>query len=335
MYWFSLGFGAALVVVTLLDVIWTSMWVGGGAGPMTRLVANSAWRVLGLFGHRRHKLMRVAGPLVLTLTVVAWLFALWLGWVLIFSADPASVLTTSTDRVSNIAERTYFAGYTIFTLGNGDFSPNGAPWQIATVLAVASGLFIATLAFTYIVSVVSAAVNGRAFASQVWGLGASPAQVVADAWVGGDYRSLSFPLQSISSQLSQLSQQYLAYPVLQYFHAERASSSPIVALAQLDQILMVSAHAVSEERQAPKLLHSAVRSGIEDVLDALAPKFVNSAEQPLPTPQLEELNACGLETLSNDEFTTKVISEQDRRKKLRGLLQAHGWTTEDLIQSGN
>ncbi|XVH33461.1 ion channel (plasmid) [Haloferacaceae archaeon DSL9] len=46
----------------------------------------------------------------------------------------------------------YFTGYTIFTLGNGDFYPTAANWQVTTVLTSASGLLLITLIVTYVLA---------------------------------------------------------------------------------------------------------------------------------------------------------------------------------------
>ena len=333
MNWLTLLIGTTVVLTVLLDVVWTSLWVGGGAGPVTRGVANLAWGAMSWIGRQRHRIMVLAGPSILTLTVLTWLLLLWAGWFLIFSSEPSAVLTSSTDVMADTSDRIYFAGYTIFTLGNGDFAPNGNGWQVATVLASASGLFTATLAFTYLISVVSAAVSGRAFAAEVAGLGSTAAEVVSSGWDGRSYGGLSLSLQSLSSQLGKLSQQYLAYPVLQYFHAGEAAESPIVALAQLDQILLVSAHGVADEHRAPTVLHNSVRSAIENALEALPDKFVQEAEEPLPLPKLSPLRDAGRPTVGDGDFAGQADSQEGRRKQLLGLLRAHGWSAADLPPS--
>ena len=325
-----LTLGILLVVVLLIDVIWTTMWVGGGAGPVTRAVGDLAWKAIKVVGRGRHAVMPLAGPVILTLTVITWLLLLWSGWFMVFSAEATSVLTSATDEIADTSDRIYFAGYTVFTLGNGDFVPNGDCWQIATALASGSGLFTATLSLTYLISVVSAAVSARSFASEVDGLGSSPASIVSDGWDGSRYGDLALPLQSLASQLTKLSQQYLAYPVLQYFHAGDAAKSPMVALVRLDQILAVSAHGVPADSRAPAVMHNSVRSAIENVLESLPKRFVQPAEDGLPTPDLDPLRHAGRPALRNEEFTHLLQPEERRRRKLRGLLNAHGWSLSEI-----
>lgn len=328
MEWFVLFAGAAIVLAALGDTIWTTMWVGGGAGPLTRAVSNGGWHFLKAF--KTHRLMVIAGPFVLTITIATWLMLLWLGWFLIFWSTPISVLATSTEAVADVSDRIYFVGYTLFTLGNGDFSPNGDASQIATALASASGLFTATLAITYLISVISAAVSARAFAAEVWGLGDTPAEAVAAGWDGRSYSGLALPLQSIASQLTKLSQQYLAYPVFQYFHSQEPAKSPIVGLARLDQILMIAAHGVPHARRPPPVILNSVRSAVVNVLQSLPSKFVEPADEPLPVPSLSPIHQQDQSAPPVEDFARELRSEQDRRKRIRGLLNAHGWDVDDI-----
>ena len=81
------------------------------------------------------------------------------------SADSALVDTVSSRRISWPVPL-YFTGYTIFTLGNGDFTPTGAFWQLATVLATASGVLFVTSSVTYVLSVLGAVTQKRSWSLQ-------------------------------------------------------------------------------------------------------------------------------------------------------------------------
>jgi len=70
--------------------------------------------------------------------------------------------------------RIWFVLYTMFTLGNGDYTPNGGAYQLAGGAAVASGMSLITLAVTYLLSVISAVTQKRSFAGQVSSFGESP-----------------------------------------------------------------------------------------------------------------------------------------------------------------
>lgn len=316
------------MIAVLVDLIWTSLWVDGGAGPITRGIARTGW--LGLHGlsGKGGRALTVAGPVILALTAAAWILILWTGWFLVFTAEPASVISSSTNEVADTSDRLYFVGYTIFTLGNGDYKPNGGGWQLATTLAAGSGLLAITLAITYLLSVVSAAVSGRSFASQVSGMADSAAGAVAGGWSGTSYAALAYPLQSLSSEASKLAEQYLAYPVLQYFHSEDPSKSPILALASLEQVVAVARHGVPADCRPPLVLLTSATSAISNVLEALPERLVQPAEDPLPEPSLELLS--DLPHRTPEEFGKGLQLDVEQRKKLRGLVEAHGWTVENL-----
>ena len=141
--------------------------------------------------------------------------------------DGQSILHASTNTPADWAARFYFVGYLIFTAGLGDYVPNGSIWQALTVFTNMTGLLLAMPAIAYVLSVISAVVQKRAFASQVGGLGQTAAKIVESGWNGQDLRALDLPLSALASQLSQLSEQYRAYPVLRYYTgASRRSPRP-------------------------------------------------------------------------------------------------------------
>lgn len=321
--------GIVFVGLVLLDVIWTTVWVGGKAGPMAGTIARVNWVVFRPF-RKRHRLPVLMGPLTLIITVIAWLLLLWAGWTAVFLSQPTAVLDASTKVPADIFARVYFVGYTIFTMGNGGYSPNGSLWQVITAIASGSGLFVATLAITYLLSVISAAVSARALAVTVNGLGDNADQIVAAGWNGSDFSSLNLPINSLSEKLAQLSQQYRAYPVLQYFHVSQQDKSPIFAIGRLEQILSVSSNAVKRNARAPEIFHNSLRSAIEEVLETFPDRFVRPAENALPTPELTELSLLGL-SVASDQFAKELGDERTerRRKKIAGLLQEHGWESAD------
>lgn len=330
MNWVIFIAGATLVIAVLVDLIWTSLWVGGGAGTITRGVARTSWLGFHRLSGKGGRALTMAGPMILALTVAAWIFILWTGWFLVFTAGLASVISSSTHEVADTSDRLYFVGYTIFTLGNGDYKPNGDGWQLATALAAGSGLLAITLAITYLLSVVSAAVSGRSFAAQVSGMGDSAAGAVTGGWNGTSYAALAYPLQSLSSEASKLAEQYLAYPVLQYFHSEDPSKSPILALASLEQVVAVAQYGVPDGCRPPPVLLASATSAISNVLEALPHRLVKPAEDPLPNPSLEALSLAELPHLTPEEFGKGLQLDVERRKRLRGLVEAHGWAVEDL-----
>lgn len=138
------------------------------------------------------------------------------------------------------------------------------------------------------------------------------------------------PLQTVASQLTKLSQQYRAYPIFQYFHSHQLGKSPIVGLARLDHVLVIAARGVSCRCRPPAVILNSVRSAVTDVLVSLLRKFVKPASDPLPTPPLAFLRNQRQPVVSDEEFASALEPEQERSKRLRGLLNAHGWGVDDI-----
>ncbi|WP_375263815.1 ion channel, partial [Palleronia sp.] len=318
--------GAGLVVLTFLDALWTTLWVDGSAGPISARITTWSWRgTLALFGRRRHRVQSLFGPFVLSLIVLLWVTMLWLGWTLIYGGEPLSLLHATTKTPADWSGRFYFVGYMLFTAGNGDYTPNGDVWQVLAALTNMTGMLLATLAITYVLSVVSAVVQKRAFASQVSGLGQTAAKIVASGWNGQHLRSLDLPLSSLSSQLSQMSERYRAYPVLQYYHAAERQKSPIVAVTLLDDALTLMKFGVPAEHQpSPAVLQSA-RASVESFLDTLPSAFIHPAPEAPPDPDLAAVADVGIPTLPQEQFVEEVEALSERRRRMLGLLRNDGW----------
>ncbi len=75
-------------------------------------------------------------------------------------------MTSDTNLPADLVGKIYFAGYTIFTLGNGDYQPLGG-WRIVTVIANATSLIIVTLSISYLIPLLSAVVEKRVLAGRI------------------------------------------------------------------------------------------------------------------------------------------------------------------------
>ncbi|WOD38463.1 ion channel [Nodosilinea sp. E11] len=131
--------GLILGLLSLLDALWTALWVDGGAGPVTGQITNGIWWVMrNLVRTKRNYWLSLAGPLTQTVTVLTWIGLLWMGWLLMFSADPTSLVydRTPEPQPTTLIDRIYFVAYTISTVGNGDMYPSRGGWEIVTYFKI-------------------------------------------------------------------------------------------------------------------------------------------------------------------------------------------------------
>ena len=119
--------GALLILFDLIDVIQSTLSVRGGGFLSSRL-GGALWGVfVRLHRHRpAHHVLAYAGPTLLVVTLSFWTALNWLGWTLVFLSDPDSVVSASNGEPGDIAAQFYFVGYSLITLGIGDYRPQGA-----------------------------------------------------------------------------------------------------------------------------------------------------------------------------------------------------------------
>lgn len=158
--------GLLLVAAALVDLAWTTVAAGSGAGPITGRLAGRLWRIALAIHHRRpsHALLTFAGVLVVFAVLLSWIILVLAGWVLVFSSADGAVRGAHSQAPANLVGRLYFSGYTVFTLGNGDYAPGDGLWQLATIFAVGAGLILVTLSITYLVPVAAAVAARRQLA---------------------------------------------------------------------------------------------------------------------------------------------------------------------------
>ncbi len=316
--------GAAILLIVTIDLAWTTLWPDGAAGPLSRLVAAASWQIM-LRARRTHpRTLSISGPVAIVATLGAWVTLLWSGWVLVFSGDPHSLSDPNGLAVS-LPERIYFVGYTIFTMGNGDLSPNGGVWQITTALAVASGMVTVTLAVTYVLSIVRAVAQKRSFASAVSALGTTAEDVVQRSWDGRSFGRLDIPLDRLAGDLSELADKHRAFPVLHYYRPEARKKATPVAVAVLDDALTVLEHGADPPYANPPVLALA-RSSVSDYLDTLGSAFMEPADVTPPPPDLGAVRASGVPVVTDDVFASRLEPLGDRRRRLLGAVRGDEWT---------
>ncbi len=313
--------GVLLLCLAIADLLWTTLWVEGGAGPLTARAMRWSWRGVRLVGRRRWRLLTVAGPVVLLVGIALWLGLLWAGWTLVFAGVENALTDTLGRGPISWTERLYFVGYSLFTLGNGDFAPRDGLPQLLTVLTTASGMLFVTLIVSYVISVLDAVTQKRALASSVSSLGDHGGAVVRTAWNGEDYSALELPLTSITSDINELTTNHHAYPILHYFYTDDPAFATVRSIAVLDDALTILQFGTPEaHRPAAAVVQSAHRS-IGTYLDT-AGSFGHSADTAPDVPDLSALREAGVPTVEDGQFRRSVGDVAARRKQLRGLLDA-------------
>ncbi len=328
--WIQFGLGALIVAGAILDLFLTALTARGG-GPVMGAVSRAAWRVLLAVHHRRpsHSLLTQGGWSICLLLALVWLGLLWAGWSVLFTSAERAVVESAGGAPADLVARVYFAGYTVSTLGLGDFKPGGPLWQIAAAVASASGLLVATMILTYLVPVVGAVAGKRKLAACISALGHTPETLLARNWDGQGLRPLEQHLTSLLPMLVETAQQYSVYPVLHYFHAGEPDHALPLRVAALNDALLIHDRLPASAR-LPRGIVEPVKRAVDRLLDNIDRSGFRlpSAEVPPPDWDAEALAAAGLPAPEPGEAPS---AEEDRRRaRLAAWIRRDGWSWDDI-----
>lgn len=233
--------------------------------------------------------------------------------------------STATGQPAGTVDRFYFTGYTVFTLGNGEFRPGGGAWQLATVAATGTGLVLVTLAITYLVPVASAVGERRQLASYVSALGEDAGDILVRAWDGAGFGSLTQHLLALAPQVNAARQHHLTYPVLHYYHSADRSSAVAPSLVNLALVVEALGHGVAPGSRPDAGALGPLDRAVDAFLVTLAAAYITAADAALPPLALEPIQQGGIPTVGNDEYMKATAAGCERRRLLAGLLADDGW----------
>lgn len=317
--------GVFLLTVTVADLIWTTLWVDGGTGPLSARFTTWTWRILRKVHGKYFPALSLAGPVMLVASLVMWVTLLWAGWTFVFAGGEDALYDTIDNEPVTWSGRIYFIGYSMFTMGNGDFSPADGFWQIATSMTTASGMLLITLAVSYVLSVLGAVAKKRSFANAVTGLAMQPQDLLEKAWDGRDFHALDLHLNTLASQLNHLSDQHKTYSVLHYYHSDTKETASVVAVAILDEALTMIRFGIPEEHRPNKIVIESARSSVQSYLKTLHSAFIEPADQAPPAPDLNRLRSMGIPTTDSAVFNEALAELDERRRNLLGMIRADAW----------
>ena len=318
--------GILLTLWGLLEGLWTTIWVDGNSAPLTSRLTTLIWKLFRLvINSKHHKTLSIAGPTILLITVISWIVFLWFGWAIMFYADPGSILVKSTNSSPDFTDCLWYVAYCMFTVGNGDFVPQGDVWQVLSSLVAFTGMGMVTLSITYVLQVISAVANKRAFSSQITSIGKTPVEFVRKQWTGDGFGAIELQLNSLSNQLATLNEQHLAFPILHYYHAARIEKSQDVAIAVLDDALTLIELGVEEKYQPAETILSSTRQSVDSFLTTVKMAFIQPAEETPQEPDVSQLSSKGIPLIPEQEFYNKLKKEKDRRRLILGLINSGAW----------
>lgn len=271
----------------------------------------------------------------MALTLAAWILLTWIGWALIFGSDSTAVIHGDTKEPAGLTALLYFSGFAVYTLGVGDYVPNGGLWQVLTPVAAINGFVLVTLSVTYVIQVIQAAVGDRVAARVIHALGDSPDQILQNAWNGRDFATLSEPLSQVAQTLLKHSQQHRAYPILFYFHESDNRSALPLRVAILGEALARVELLRPAEHGIDSLALGGAQAAINAVWESLPPEVKRKPPEPPSPPVIQALADQGLTWSPGENVTDRPRNLDERRRLLLALAMSDGWNWEEVAGIAN
>ena len=229
--------GTVCVVLALADVFLTVLYARSGVLTLSSLLNRFIWSGFRLLSHwfprREAFVLSLCGPVLMVVTTTAWILLLAVGFALIYwpavgSAIQASRGLTPTD----FSVALYFSGFSLATLGTGDFVAENATYRILMVVEAAIGFGIITLSTTYFLSVFNALLRRNTLAELLHFQTAATgdaAETLSRLANGSSLSNGGASLLAVANGVLRLQESHHAYPVLHYFRLP----APYYALARV------------------------------------------------------------------------------------------------------
>lgn len=331
---------AGIVIVTLIvtDLAYTT-FSSKGAGLFTNMITKATWntalKIAGNDGSK--KFLEHVGIVTIGFIIVFWFLLIWFGSSLIFCSSETSIIHFETGKAADTAEKFYYSGYTLSTLGVGDYVASEDIWRILTVVLSLSGFMLITTAISYMLPVLSADVAQKRISSYINTMGGNPQDILINHWRGDDFNSLENPFLELTEQILTHNQLLLAYPILYCFHDSATYKSTAVSIGKIDETLTILLINIPEENRPQERVVSSLREAITYYLITQKNHFVNIEEDNLQEailPDLDDLQACGIPLVQDEEQINERYKKLlKRRGYLSYILRNEGRKFEDIYTS--
>lgn len=330
MNYFLFCLGLLLFVNSLADIAFTS-FSARGAGFITSFTTQGLWRLCVRFCRRvkSNSFLRFAGLLIVCATLLQWILLIWASALIMSVSDRSSIINAQTKMPATLLEKVYVTGYSLSTMGNGDYAGGSKLWKIFITLLSFTGIIVVTVSLTYLVQVLQGVTSKRALSSGISSLGATPEKLLLHAWNGKDFSSVNMPLLLLAGQITSIAEKHLSYPVLHYYYSENRSKSLPVNLAVLDEAMTILYTLINQEHCTSHLAVHSARMSVSSFLETLKSNFISKAAMEPPVPSLALLAANNV-PVNSKQIQWAYKENKNRRMLLLGLLQDDGREWQDV-----
>jgi hypothetical protein len=312
--------GFIVLLIAIHDFFYTTL-SASGAGFVSENVAILSDSIIQFcvrtFGR---KVYNYHGLFVNLMILFVWLLLIWLGLFLVYSSNPEAI-TNSSGRAAYNWERLYFTGYTLSTLGMGNFKPTSPFFELVTSCFSFFGFIFFTSSMTYFLSVSSAVVRKRTLAKGICNLGNNP-QAVAKKILALDSSYSYQQIHDLQEKVDQHSVSHQAYPVVHFYSRSEEKDSFSINITRLDEALSILFYSDKGQNLQEEL--ELLRSSISNFLQNLDKNFSRSLPKVKDFQSGEDLPE-GLTARNSQELV-------ERRRILESLLKSEGFSWRQVVE---
>ncbi|HUX27311.1 MAG TPA: potassium channel family protein [Terracidiphilus sp.] len=297
----ALAFVAGVVClwVVLLDAFQTIILPRRASGRfrLTRIFYIATWSPWAFLVRRvrnarkRETAFSYYGPLSLIFLLIVWAAAMAVGFGLIFYAL-GSPFKDATQR-AGIYSDLYVSGTTIFTLGLGDVTPQGAWARVLIILESGTGLGFLAVVMGYFPVLYSAFSRREVSIALLDARAGSPptaAELLRRHSYQGADQALSVLLMEWERWSAELLESHISYPQLCYFRSQHTSQSWLSALtAILDTSALLITGVRGQEARQAQLTFAMARHAMVDLAQILGLRPAHDAPDRMPPERYQKL----------------------------------------------
>lgn len=318
--------GLLLIIWIFRDVLLTTYSMEGG-GEMTDFFMKKSWQFLlwSSGNDGRHRLLNLAGMFMMIGLILLWSLALWLGVFLLFASDPESIINSDTLASTDLWEKLHFSGYTLTTMGLGDYIPKNATWGIISTAFSFFGLLFITLMVSYALPVLSNIITKKQLSLFIQHLGATPVDLLIYFWDGKTFSGLKDIRLELQQRILAIAQSHRAYPILHYFHSNRKDEALVITLCIVDEALTILLEQVPSDQWDEKEVMP-LRKALDHYLETMKMTYgwSENASHEAPSPDLQPLAEADIRLIEKEQ------ANGERKNLWSELLRSKGWTWKEI-----
>lgn len=321
-------FGTMIFLLIVADIVKTAFSSNGG-GKLTAWVSLGIWHVFFRAAGKKanSKLLEYAGPTVLVSILLVWVIGMWLGFFILLLSDVDSVINSTTKANTDTWEKLYYAGFTLSTLGIGDYIPSNNFWRVFTNIAAYSGLVFITTSITYFVPVLSAVSLKSKLSLYINSMGKSPQQILLNSWNGKDFNSFFENVSDLCQMLIHHTMNHHSYPVIHYFHKSKIDLAFAPAFVMLDEVHQLLSNVIKDDISIDTLKMKMLQTTLDQHLKMLQKSYLNGESPIEETPNFTQLLKEKEDFFKKAEDNTYSDNKlEERRKWLTIMLEKTGWS---------